>query len=173
MFVLLINLYVWIEENCYLLKLLVGNKMIDNGDFIVMVVGGLNLCIDYYYDEGFEWFYQFEGEMVLKVQEDGVVCDILICVGEIFLLLGKVLYLLCCLFGGIGLVVECKWLLYEMDGVIWYCECCNYKLYEEYFLLQNIEIDLFKVFVCYYVSLELCICSQCGYVDLLLVLVVG
>ncbi|MBD4919273.1 hypothetical protein GUF71_14200 [Xanthomonas citri pv. citri] len=41
----------------YLLRLLVGNKMIENGDFIVMVVGGLNSCMDYYYDEGLEWFY--------------------------------------------------------------------------------------------------------------------
>ncbi len=34
-----INLHAWIEENRHL-KPPVGNKMIDNGDFIVMVVGG-------------------------------------------------------------------------------------------------------------------------------------
>lgn len=64
-----INLHAWIEENRHLLKPPVGNKMIDNGDFIVMVVGGPNSRTDYHYDEGPEWFYQLEGEMVLKVQD--------------------------------------------------------------------------------------------------------
>ena len=85
-----INLHAWIEEHRHLLKPPVGNKMIDNGDFIVMVVGGPNSRTDYHYDEGPEWFYQLEGEMVLKVQEDGAVRDIPIRAGEIFLLPGKV-----------------------------------------------------------------------------------
>lgn len=85
-----INLLGWIEENRHLLKPPVGNKMIENGDFIVMVVGGPNSRTDYHYDEGPEWFYQLEGEMVLKVQEDGAVRDIPIRAGEIFLLPGKV-----------------------------------------------------------------------------------
>ena len=85
-----INLHAWIEENRQLLKPPVGNKMIDNGDFIVMVVGGPNSRTDYHYDEGPEWFYQLEGEMVLKVQEDGAVRDIPIRAGEIFLLPARV-----------------------------------------------------------------------------------
>src|SRR5690606_9371138 len=37
-----LNLLGWIEEHRHLLKPPVGNKMIENGDFIVMVVGGPN-----------------------------------------------------------------------------------------------------------------------------------
>jgi hypothetical protein len=62
-----INLHAWIEENRHLLKPPVGNKMIDNGDFIVMVVGGPN-AHRLPLRRRPEWFYQLEGEMVLKVQ---------------------------------------------------------------------------------------------------------
>lgn len=160
-----INLLGWIEENRHLLKPPVGNKMIDNGDFIVMVVGGPNSRTDFHYDEGPEWFYQLEGEMVLKVQEDGAVRDIPIRAGEIFLLPGKVPHSPRRPPGGVGLVVERKRLPHERDGVIWHCARCNHKLYEEYFTLQNIETDLPKVFARYQASLELRTCSECGHVD--------
>ena len=80
------NFQQWIEEHRHLLKPPVGNKCIVNGDFIVMVVGGPNLRTDYHIDEGPEFFYQIEGEMVLRIQEDGAVRDIPIKAGEIFYL---------------------------------------------------------------------------------------
>src|SRR3546814_3238874 len=66
-----LNLQAWIEEHRHLLKPPVGNKCIYDGEFIVMVVGGPNTRTDYHWDEGPEWFYQLEGEMVLRIQEDG------------------------------------------------------------------------------------------------------
>ena len=71
-----LNLQAWIEEHRHLLKPPVGNKCIYDGDFIVMVVGGPNQRTDYHYEEGPEWFYQLEGEMVLRIQEDGAPRDI-------------------------------------------------------------------------------------------------
>ena len=79
-----LNLQSWIEEHRHLLKPPVGNKVIHAGDFIVMVVGGPNARTDYHWDEGPEWFHQLEGEMVLRIQEDGAVRDIPIKAGEIF-----------------------------------------------------------------------------------------
>ena len=40
-----INLHAWIEEHRHLLKPPVGNKMIDNGDFIVMAVSYTHLTL--------------------------------------------------------------------------------------------------------------------------------
>ena len=37
----------------------------------MMVVGGPNSRTDYHYDEGPEFFYQIEGEMVLKTVQEG------------------------------------------------------------------------------------------------------
>ncbi|MFI8716883.1 3-hydroxyanthranilate 3,4-dioxygenase [Stenotrophomonas sp. NPDC077464] len=160
-----INLLGWIDENRHLLKPPVGNKMIENGDFIIMVVGGPNSRTDFHYDEGPEWFYQLEGEMTLKVQEDGKVRDIPIRAGEIFLLPGKVPHSPRRPPGGIGLVVERKRQAHEKDGVMWFCERCNHTLYEKYFTLENIETDLPKVFKEYEASIALRTCDACGHVD--------
>ncbi|WP_293717349.1 3-hydroxyanthranilate 3,4-dioxygenase [Stenotrophomonas sp. UBA7606] len=157
-----LNLLGWIEEHRHLLKPPVGNKMIENGDFIVMVVAGPNSRSDYHFDEGPEWFYQLEGEMVLRVQEDGAVRDIPIRAGEIFLLPPRVPHSPQRMPGSIGLVVERERLDHELDGFMWYCQQCNHKIYEEFFHLKNIETDLPKVFDRFHASTEHRTCSQCG-----------
>ncbi len=157
-----INLPGWIEEHRHLLKPPVGNKMIENGDFIVMVVGGPNSRSDYHWDEGPEWFYQLEGEMVLRVQEDGTVRDIPIRAGEIFLLPPRVPHSPQRMPGSVGLVVERKRLEHELDGFMWFCPNCNHKIYEEFFPLKNIETDLPKVFDRFHSSLQHRTCTQCG-----------
>jgi len=157
-----LNLLGWIEEHRHLLKPPVGNKMIENGDFIVMVVAGPNSRSDYHFDEGPEWFYQLEGEMVLRVQEDGAVRDIPIRAGEIFLLPPRVPHSPQRMPGSIGLVVERKRLDHELDGFMWYCQQCNHKLYEEFFHLKNIETDLPKVFDRFHASLQHRTCTRCG-----------
>ncbi|MEM6299935.1 MAG: 3-hydroxyanthranilate 3,4-dioxygenase, partial [Bacteroidota bacterium] len=82
------NLQAWVEEHRHLLKPPVGNQQvfIKNDDFIVMVVGGPNTRKDYHYEEGEELFYQLEGEITLKIMEDGKPRDIKIGAGEMFLL---------------------------------------------------------------------------------------
>src|SRR5579875_2590445 len=65
------NLQRWIDEHRHLLKPPVGNKCIVDGDFIIMIVGGPNARSDYHWDEAPEFFHQLEGEMVLRVQDEG------------------------------------------------------------------------------------------------------
>ena len=160
-----INLQGWIAEHRHLLKPPVGNKCIVDGDFIVMIVGGPNARSDYHYDEGPEFFYQLEGEMVLKVQDDGVARDIPIRAGELFYLPPKVPHSPQRLANSIGLVIERRRLPHEKDGLLWFCERCNHKLYEEYFTLDSIERDFPPVFQRYYASLDARTCKACGTVQ--------
>lgn len=157
-----INLQAWIDANRHLLKPPVGNKCIEQGDFIIMVVGGPNARTDYHYDEGPEWFHQLEGEMVLKVQDEGVQRDIPIRAGETFLLPAKVPHSPQRMPGSIGLVIERRRLPHEQDGLMWFCPACNHKLFERYFPLQDIETDLPPVFEHFYRSIDLRTCSECG-----------
>ncbi len=160
-----LNLQAWIEEHRHLLKPPVGNKVVHSGDFYIMVVGGPNARTDYHWDEGPEWFYQLEGEMVLRIQEDGKPRDIPIKAGETFLLPPRVPHSPQRMPDSIGLVIERKRLAHEDDGLLWFCEQCNHKLYEEYFHLHDIEKDFPPVFDRFYSSVERRTCKQCGYLN--------
>jgi len=159
------NLREWIDDNRHLLKPPVGNKCVYDGDFIVMVVGGPNSRTDYHWDEGPEWFYQMEGEMVLRIQEDGAPRDIPIRAGETFLLPPRTPHSPQRFADSIGLVIERKRLAHEQDGLLWFCERCNTKLYEEYFHLHDIETDFPPVFDRFYSSREHRSCGACGLVN--------
>lgn len=157
------NFQQWIDEHRHLLKPPVGNKEVyPHGDFIVMVVGGPNTRKDYHYDEGPEFFYQLEGEMVLKTMQDGKPVDYPIRAGEIFLLPPKVPHSPQRMAGSVGLVIERKRMTGEQDGLMWFCESCNAKLYEEYFTLHDIETDFPPVFDRFFGSEEHRTCAQCG-----------
>lgn len=156
-----IELQTWIEEHRHLLKPPVGNKVIWDEDFIVMVVGGPNQRNDFHYDEGPELFYQLEGEMRLDTVEDNQRKSIFIKAGELFLLPPRVPHSPQRMKDSIGLVVERKRLAHEKDGLMWFCQKCNHKLFEEYFYLENIETQFSAVFERFNQS-GCDVCTRCG-----------
>ncbi len=161
------NIHQWIEENKDLLKPPVGNKNIykESGDYIVMMVGGPNARKDYHYNETEELFYQFKGDIVVGIQEEGKAVDIEIKEGEMFLLPAKVPHQPRRGEGSVGLVIEVKRNDRPIqDGLMWFCEKCNTKLYEDYFVLNNIELDFLPRFRHFYGSQELRTCKCCGHV---------
>ena len=159
-----INFKQWIDDNRQLLKPPVGNKLVydDHEDFIIMVVGGPNARKDFHYNEGEEFFHQLEGDMILRVMDDGKVVDIPIREGEIFLLPPKVPHSPQRPANTVGLVVEKKRKGEELDGFQWYCENCGNKLYEEYFHLKDIVSQLPPIMEKFYSSVELRTCKECG-----------
>ena len=81
------NFQGWIDEHRDLLKPPVGNRQIwEDADLMVTVVGGPNRRTDFHDDPVEEFFYQMEGDMVLKVVDRGAHYDVPIRQGEIFLL---------------------------------------------------------------------------------------
>ncbi len=160
------NFKQWIDDNRHLLKPPVGNQQVykANDDFIVMVVGGPNSRKDYHYDEGEEFFYQLEGDIVLKIIEDGKPKDIPIREGEIFLLPAKVPHSPRRPANTIGLVIERYRRPGEKDGFIWHCENCGNKLYEEYVELTDIVSQLPPIMERFWENKENTTCKSCGHV---------
>ena len=80
------NLTSWIEENRELLAP-VGNKnlYVESGDYIVMIVAGPNARKDYHYNETEELFYQLEGQITVRIQEDGQAVDMKLGPGDMYL----------------------------------------------------------------------------------------
>lgn len=159
-----LNFQQWIDEHRHLLKPPVGNKVVFPGtdNFIVMVVGGPNQRDDFHYNETEEFFYMIEGDMNLRIQEDGQPKDILIKEGEIFLLPPKVPHSPQRSAGSIGLVIERNRDPEMQDGLMWFCKNCNHKLHEEYFVLENIETQLKTAIEHFYASEDLRTCDNCG-----------
>lgn len=159
------NLNKWIDENRHLLKPPVANKNLyaDAGDYIVMIVAGPNARKDYHFNETEELYYQLEGNITVKIQEDGKAVEVPINQGDMFLLPARVPHSPIRSVNSIGLVIELKRTDPSMmDGLQWYCEKCNNKLHEYIFHLENIEKDFIPRFRQYYASKELRTCKKCG-----------
>lgn len=158
------NLTKWIEENRHELKPPVGNRNLykDAGDYIVMIVAGPNARKDYHFNETEELYYQLEGDITVRIQDEGKPVDIHIKEGDMFLLPARVPHSPMRPEGTIGLVIELKRKKGENDGLIWFCDACNEKLHESYFPLENIEKDFIPRFKEYYGSENMRTCSKCG-----------
>jgi len=159
-----LNLQQWIDDHRHLLKPPVGNKCVyeQAGDFIVMVVGGPNGRKDYHYNETEELFYQLEGDITVKIVEDGTPRDIPIKQGEMFLLPAKTPHSPQRPAGSIGLVIEKVRDKDDKDGLMWFCENCGEKLHDEYFELTDIVSQLPPVMKRFFDSEEHRTCSNCG-----------
>lgn len=158
------NIKKWIDEHRHLLKPPVGNQQVwkEVDDFIVMIVGGPNARKDYHYNEGEEFFYQLEGDITLKIIENGNPVSIPIKGGDVFLLPPQVPHSPQRPANTVGMVIERKRRHGEKDGLQWYCEKCNKKLHEEYFILTDIVTQLKEAIGKFYNSDELRTCKNCN-----------
>ena len=158
------NLQRWVEDNRALLKPPVGNKMIYNGDFMIMVVGGPNQRQDYHVNPREELFYQLEGDIVLRVLDGGRPRDIPIRQGEMFLLPGNVPHSPQRPAGTVGLVIEQARPADADDHLRWYCPNCGELLHDAQFHLVDLGTQLKPILETVKASEQLRTCKHCGHV---------
>ncbi|HEX3915002.1 MAG TPA: 3-hydroxyanthranilate 3,4-dioxygenase [Steroidobacteraceae bacterium] len=157
------NLRRWIDQNRGLLKPPVGNKLLfEDSAFIIMAVGGPNSRKDYHHDPSEEFFFQIEGNMVLKTVQDGRLVDVPIREGEMYLLPAQIPHSPQRPAGSVGVVIERRRGPQELDGFSWYCENCGHRLYFEQVAVGNIETELPGIFARFYSSTGNRTCSACG-----------
>ncbi|MFN8309731.1 MAG: 3-hydroxyanthranilate 3,4-dioxygenase [Chitinophagales bacterium] len=132
----------------------------DNDNFIVMVVGGPNKRKDFHVNKTEEFFYQLEGNIVVKIIENGKMVDIEINEGDIYLLPANVPHSPRRPANSVGLVMEIKREEEMYDGFQWYCEKCGHFLYEEQLPVTDIVRDLPIVMQKFYDNKDLCTCKS-------------
>ena len=158
------NFSKWIDDHRHLLKPPVGNQQIwEDADLMVTVVGGPNKRTDYHDDPVEEFFYQLEGDMVLKLYDGKEFYDVPIREGEIFLLPPHVRHSpQRPQNGSIGLVIEPKRAQGQLDAIEWYCFDCGTCVHRTEMQLVSIVRDLPPIYEKFYASEELRTCPECG-----------
>lgn len=160
-----INLKGWVDENRHLLKPPVGNKLVwEDRDFIVMIVGGPNARKDYHVNQTEELFYQIEGDITVKLIENGKPRDVNIKQGELFLLPPGIPHSPQRGPGTVGMVVERQRPAGLKDHLRFYCEQCGALIHEPEFDMKDIVNQLKKIMEGYWNSPDASIrtCKKCG-----------
>eukprot|EP01137_Pigoraptor_chileana_P012250 Opistho-2@64417 len=162
-----LHLWKWIESVKADLKPPVGNKMLYGKDceFKIMIVGGPNTRTDYHVQNGEEFFWQLQGNMVLRINDGGMFKDIAINEGECFMLPPNIPHSPQRTADSIGLVIERERLPHEIDHLRWYCPNCRRILYQESFHCIDLGSELVPVINRYYDNEPLRMCKNCGHVD--------
>jgi 3-hydroxyanthranilate 3,4-dioxygenase len=158
-----LNFKAWIAEHRDLLKPPVGNAMVwTNTELQVMVVGGPNSRTDYHIDPGEEFFYQVEGDITLRIIEDGRPRDIPIREGEIFLLPALVPHSPQRPANTVGLVLERRRRPGEMDHFRWYCPSCHGVVHDAAFAVEDLGTQVKQVIETFNADRSLRTCRACG-----------
>ena len=160
-----INLNAWIEENRALLQPPVGNVCLHNSHFLVMVVGGPNARTDYHVNPGEELFYQVQGDVVLKVIEDGKPRDVPIRQGELFLLPAGVPHSPQRPAGTVGLVVEQPKAHTADHHLRWFCKNCGSVLHDVAFQPVDLGKQIKAMLQEFASRVDLRTCKNCGTVQ--------
>jgi 3-hydroxyanthranilate 3,4-dioxygenase len=159
------NLNGWIEQNRDKLKPPVGNAQVwEDGDFMVTVVGGPNQRRDYHDDPTEEFFYQLEGDIVLRLMPEAgkPPVDVPIHRGEVFLLPKHVRHSPQRGAGTVGLVIEMPRPDGELDAFEWYCPNCHHLVHRAELRLKSIVRDLPPIFERFNNNEDLRRCKNCG-----------
>lgn len=160
-----LNLTAWIDEHRHLLKPPVGNACVWNSHFLVMVVGGPNARTDYHINPGEELFFQVEGDIVLRVLDDGQPRDIPIRQGELFLLPAGVPHSPQRPAGTVGLVVEQPKAYTTDHHLRWYCRSCRATLHDVAFQPVDLGRQIKEALAGWHADPSLRHCKACGLAD--------
>jgi 3-hydroxyanthranilate 3,4-dioxygenase len=155
------NLQTWIAENRHLLQPPVGNKMIHNGQFMVMIVGGPNQRADFHVNPGEELFFQIEGDIVLRIVENGKPRDLAIRQGEMFVLPANIPHSPQRPAGTVGLVLEHARSADADDHLRWYCRQCGAVVHDTEFHLVDLGKQLKPIIEAFNTSPALRTCKAC------------
>ena len=151
-----INLFDWVEKNKADLQPPVGNKMIHNsGRLRIMMLAGPNQREDYHMNLGEEVFFQFRGDVCLKILEHGAPRDFVVAEGELGLTPGAVPHSPQRVPNTLGFVIERFRNPEELDGLRYHVDSsCKTVLWERFFHCKDLGKELVPLIKEFFASEE-------------------
>jgi len=163
-----INLQKWIKQHREELRPpICAGLVYHEGGFIVMVIAGPNSRSDYHINMTNEFFYQLEGDITLKVVNEGRFEDVVVHEGEMFLMPPNMPHSPQRPAGTVGLVIERRRGSDEIDKLRWYCDNCQTMVYEEELHVDGLDLseNFGPVVQRYNSDPDLRSCTKCGYIN--------
>ena len=161
------NLKRWIDAHRDQLKPPIGAQRVwQDGQFLIMVIGGPNARRDFHIDPSDEFFLQLEGDMVLEcIDAQGKREPLRIREGEVLLLPANTPHSPQRPAHSVGLVVERIRAPDEPESYAWYCEQCDGQLYKLARGKGDLLHDLRRVAAEFNASEALRTCKVCAHVQ--------
>ncbi len=157
-----LNFKQWIDEHRDQLQPPVGLVSVwKDRQFMVSVVGGPNVRKDYHINPTEEFFYQIEGDITLKIIEDGERRDLHVRQGEIFLLPPLVPHSPQRPAKSVGLLIEHERPLGQNDRVRFYCDECDHIIFDESVYMTDLAL-LKPILESFWADEEKRTCEKCG-----------
>ncbi|KAL9079869.1 MAG: hypothetical protein Q9157_001271 [Trypethelium eluteriae] len=146
----------------------------------VQIVGGPNARTDYHINTTPEWFYQYQGSMLLKTVDmsvspstfesaealkpstGGIFKDIHIHEGDIFLLPANVPHNPVRFANTVGVVIEQPRPKDSVDRLRWYCQACGEKVHEKSFYCTDLGTQIKEAVQAFEKDAEARTCKKCG-----------
>jgi 3-hydroxyanthranilate 3,4-dioxygenase len=130
-----------------------------------MIVGGPNQRKDFHVNPTEEFFYQLEGDMVLRVMDENTKrVDIPIREGEVYLLPRLVPHSPQRGENTIGMVVEVQRPEGQLDHLRYYCDACDHVLFDPTFYCTDLGSQLKPLIEQFRGDEALRTCDACGHV---------
>lgn len=159
-----IHLDGWIDENRHLFKPPVGNRYLyDGDDFFVMVIGGPNARNDFHMTDSEEFFVQLKGDIVVTIRDkDGTLRHVPVREGETFFIPGGVPHSPQRPPNTVGMVVERRRPVGEIEHLQFYCGDCSALVYDEAFDCKDIVEHFKQAMEAFWADEQRSTCPKCG-----------
>ena len=158
-----INLTKWVEQHRHEMKPPVSNKYLYDGeDFFVMLINGPNARNDFHQTSSEEFFHQLQGDIVVRIVEDGKIKDVPVRQGETFFIPGNVPHSPTRPPNTLGLVVERRRPPGETEHLQFYCDNCHALVEDIEFDCKDIVVHFRQAMEDFWADAKRSTCRNCG-----------
>ena len=157
----------WVEQNKELFKppYKTNRVLAYHKDFIVMILNGPNVRLDFHVEPGEEFFYQVEGDIELHVKPPNERRQVVkIREGEVFLCPGGLAHSPRRGKDTWGMVIERKRRPEEIEEFVWFCENCDEKVYSQEVVQGDIAAQVTRTYGAFNSDPRLRTCTKCSYI---------